>query len=264
MKSDSNRVQTNTDKTMPQTHFGYETIDLGDKQGRVNDVFDKVAERYDLMNDLMSGGLHRAWKSVMVEWLAPPRSARDFHMIDVAGGTGDIAFRTLERAGTGAHVTVCDINHSMVGVGARRAQALGLSEQTDFTVGNAESLGFPDQKFDAYTIAFGIRNVPRMEQALEEAYRVLKLGGRFMCLEFSTVNMPGLDALYDAFSFQAIPLMGQMVTGDGDPYRYLVESIRKFPSPERFQSMIERAGFERVSYRPLSGGIAAIHSGWRL
>jgi len=257
-------VQTDTDKTMSQTHFGYETIDLGDKQGRVNEVFDKVAQRYDLMNDLMSGGLHRAWKSVMVEWLSPPRTARDFHMIDVAGGTGDIAFRTLERAGGGAHVTVCDISQAMVGVGARRAKAQGFSTKTDFTVGNAENLGFPDQKFDAYTIAFGIRNVPRIEQALEEAYRVLKFGGRFLCLEFSTVNMPGLDALYDAFSFQAIPLMGQLVTGDGDPYRYLVESIRKFPPPERFKSMIERAGFEHVTYRPLSGGIAAIHSGWRL
>jgi demethylmenaquinone methyltransferase / 2-methoxy-6-polyprenyl-1,4-benzoquinol methylase len=257
-------VDLQSEKPASQTHFGFETVNLSDKQTRVNDVFDKVAQRYDLMNDLMSGGLHRAWKSVMVEWLAPPGDARDFHLIDVAGGTGDIAFRTLERAGSLTHVTICDINQAMVGVGARRADTLGFSSQTDFCVGNAECLGFPDQSFDAYTIAFGIRNVPRIDLALAEAYRVLKIGGRFMCLEFSTVNMPGLDVLYDTYSFQAIPLMGSMVTGDGEPYRYLVESIRKFPAPGRFQNMIEQAGFERVSYRPLSSGIAAVHSGWRL
>lgn len=246
------------------THFGFETVGLDDKQGRVDVVFDKVAARYDLMNDIMSGGLHRAWKSVMVEWLAPPRSSRSFEIIDVAGGTGDIAFRLAERAGDGTHVTVCDINSSMVSVGARRAIEYNLSHKVDFTVGNAETLGFPRVHFDAYTIAFGIRNVPRIDLALAEAYRVLRPGGRFLCLEFSNVDTPGLDIVYDAYSFGAIPKIGKFVTGDAQPYQYLVESIRKFPGQDRFKQMIEEAGFERVSYRNLSGGIAAIHSGWRL
>lgn len=249
---------------MQNTHFGFSEIALGDKQARVNDVFDKVAERYDLMNDLMSGGLHRAWKAALVDWLAPPRHDRRFDVLDMAGGTGDIAFRIAQVSGANAQITICDINQAMAGVGARRAHALSFRDKLRFAVGNAEALGLRNQSFDAYTIAFGIRNVPRIETALSEAYRVLRPGGRFMCLEFSKVHAPGLDALYDLYSFQAIPLMGQLVTGDGDPYRYLVESIRKFPNPDRFKRMIEHAGFGQVSYRPLTGGIAALHSGWRL
>jgi demethylmenaquinone methyltransferase/2-methoxy-6-polyprenyl-1,4-benzoquinol methylase len=239
-------------------------VPLGDKQTLVNDVFHSVARRYDLMNDLMSGGLHRVWKDVMVTTLNPPRSDAPFALLDVAGGTGDIAFRAAAAAGLGFEATVCDINGDMLAVGRERAIARHLDHQVQFVEGNAESLPFGDRRFDAYTIAFGIRNVPRIPLALKEAYRVLKPGSRFLCLEFSTVTVPGLDKLYDLFSFNVIPQLGRMVTGDAESYRYLVESIRQFPRPEAFAQMIRDAGFSRVKYDIMSGGIVALHSGWRL
>jgi demethylmenaquinone methyltransferase/2-methoxy-6-polyprenyl-1,4-benzoquinol methylase len=246
------------------THFGFRDVELGDKQGLVNEVFHSVARRYDLMNDLMSGGLHRLWKEAMITALNPPRDDTPFALLDVAGGTGDISFRAAEAAGNGFHATVCDINTDMLAVGRERAEAQHLDDRVDFVEGNAESLGFPDRNFDAYTIAFGIRNVPRIPLALAEAYRVLKPGGRFLCLEFSTVDVPGLDRLYDLFSFNVIPQIGRAVTGDAESYRYLVESIRQFPKPDAFAEMIRAAGFARVRYDIMSGGIVALHSGWRL
>lgn len=251
-------------REMP-TSFGFRTVREGEKQGMVNDVFHKVANRYDIMNDLMSGGLHRLWKDAMVSVLAPPHTpGRDWRVLDVAGGTGDIATRIVERSGREVEAVVLDINGSMLSVGQDRADKAGLSPFITFTQGNAEVLPFPDKTFDAYTIAFGIRNVPDIPKALREAHRVLKRGGRFLCLEFSEVEMPMLDKVYDAFSFHAIPAIGKAVTGDGDPYKYLVESIRKFPNQERFAEMIREAGFEKVTYRNYSGGIAALHSGWKL
>jgi demethylmenaquinone methyltransferase/2-methoxy-6-polyprenyl-1,4-benzoquinol methylase len=246
------------------THFGFKDVPLGDKQTLVNGVFHSVASRYDLMNDLMSAGLHRVWKDIMITTLDPPRSDRPFVLLDVAGGTGDIAFRAAKAAGAGFRATVCDINGDMLAVGRQRAERQRLDHQVAFVEGNAESLAFPDRSFDAYTIAFGIRNVPRIDLALREAYRVLKPGSRFLCLEFSTVEMPGLDRLYDLFSFKVIPPLGRMVTGDAESYQYLVESIRKFPKPHAFADMIKAAGFSRVSWQVLSGGIVALHSGWRL
>jgi demethylmenaquinone methyltransferase/2-methoxy-6-polyprenyl-1,4-benzoquinol methylase len=216
------------------------------------------------MNDLMSGGLHRLWKEAMITTLNPPRDDTPFALLDVAGGTGDISFRAAEAAGNGFHATVCDINTDMLAVGRERAEAQHLDDRVDFIEGNAESLDFPDKSFDAYTIAFGIRNVPRIPLALAEAYRVLKPGGRFLCLEFSAVDVPGLDRLYDLFSFNVIPQIGRAVTGDADSYRYLVESIRQFPKPDAFAEMIRAAGFGRVKYDIMSGGIVALHSGWRL
>ncbi len=246
------------------THFGFARVAETDKQGMVNEVFVKVAERYDIMNDLMSGGMHRAWKTAMIDWLAPPQGSRSFDLLDVAGGTGDIAFRFLDEAGPKAHVTICDINPSMLAVGRQRAAEARHDGACTFVTGNAEKLGFPDRQFDAYTIAFGIRNVTHIENALAEAYRVLKPGGRFLCLEFSSVDIPGLDAIYDAYSFTAIPMIGKVVAGDAAPYRYLVESIKQFPDQDRFAEMIEAAGFSRVKYRNMSGGIVALHSGWRI
>ncbi len=246
------------------THFGARDVPLVDKQGLVNDVFHSVASRYDLMNDLMSGGLHRMWKNVMVTTLNPPRNAAPFALLDVAGGTGDIAFRAAGAAGAGFHATVCDINGDMLDIGRARAARRHLEDRVSFVEGNAEALAFPDRRFDAYTIAFGIRNVPRIDAALREAWRVLRPGGRFLCLEFSTVDVPGLDKLYDLFSFRVIPPLGRVVTGDAESYRYLVESIRKFPRPPLFADMIRAAGFARVGWQPLAGGIVALHSGWRL
>ena len=235
-----------------------------EKQGLVNEVFSKAAERYDQMNDLMSGGLHRFWKDDLVTMLNPPRKPAPFKVLDVAGGTGDIAFRIVRIGGTRTHVTVADISPEMVGEGKKRAEREGLQDRCDFTVGNAESLAFPDKSFDAYTIAFGIRNVTHIDRALSEAKRVLKPGGRFLCLEFSHVDVDMLQKAYDAFSFTVIPAVGKVVTGDGQPYRYLVESIRTFPKQEEFKAMIDATGFARTSYRNLSGGIVAIHSGWRI
>ena len=246
------------------THFGFRDVPLGDKQTLVNDVFHSVAQRYDLMNDLMSAGMHRIWKDVMINALNPPRSDAPFALLDVAGGTGDIAFRAAKASGYGFQATVCDINSDMLAVGRERAIARHLEHQVSFVEGNAEALEFPDKSFDAYTIAFGIRNVPRIDLALSEAFRVLRPGSRFLCLEFSAVDVPGLDRIYDMFSFKVIPQLGKAVTGDADSYQYLVESIRKFPKPNAFAEMIRAAGFSRVSHQSLSGGIVALHSGWRL
>ena len=246
------------------THFGFRDVPLGDKQTLVNDVFHSVARRYDLMNDLMSVGLHRVWKDLMINALNPPRSDAPFALLDVAGGTGDIAFRAADAAGGGFKATVCDINADMLTVGRERAAARHLDDRVSFVEGNAEELAFKNGTFDAYTIAFGIRNVPRIEQALTEAYRVLRPGSRFLCLEFSSVDVPGLDRIYDLFSFKVIPPLGRAVTGDADSYQYLVESIRKFPKPGAFAEMIGRAGFSRVAWQSFSGGIVALHSGWRL
>jgi len=246
-----------------ETSYGFRKVGAGEKQPLVNDVFHKVANRYDLMNDLMSAGLHRLWKDAMVAWLNPPKRP-GWKVLDVAGGTGDVAFRIVEASHRQAHATVLDINGSMLAVGRDRAEKLGLAANTDFVEANAEELPFEGDTFDAYTIAFGIRNVPRIEVALAEAYRVLKRGGRFLCLEFSEVEMPLLDKAYEAWSFNAIPRIGKAVTGDGEPYSYLVESIRKFPNQQNFAAMITRAGFNRVTFRNYSGGIAALHSGWKL
>jgi demethylmenaquinone methyltransferase/2-methoxy-6-polyprenyl-1,4-benzoquinol methylase len=248
----------------PDSHFGFRQVPIEDKQTLVDDVFDSVARRYDLMNDLMSGGLHRAWKEALVTAVNPPKGDRPFALLDVAGGTGDIAFRVIESGGAGTQATVCDINAEMLGVGRERAMASGLEAQVSFVEGNAEALPFPDKSFDAYTIAFGIRNVPRIAAALAEAYRVLKPGSRFLCLEFSSVDVPGLDALYDFYSFNVIPALGRAVAGDGEAYRYLVESIRQFPKPQAFAELIAAAGFGRANFRVLTGGIVALHSGWRL
>ena len=244
------------------THFGFRDVPLGAKQAMVDDVFHSVANRYDLMNDLMSGGLHRAWKNALVAAVNPPKG-RAFSLLDLAGGTGDVAFRVLAAGGTATRATVVDINPDMLDVGRDRAAARGLAA-VSFVEGNAEALPFPDRSFDAVTIAFGIRNVPRIETALREAHRVLAIGGRFLCLEFSTVDVPRLDALYDFYSFNVIPALGRWVTGDAEAYRYLVESIRRFPRPESFAGMMQTAGLRRVSFRPLTGGVVALHSGWRL
>ncbi|GGA38051.1 bifunctional demethylmenaquinone methyltransferase/2-methoxy-6-polyprenyl-1,4-benzoquinol methylase UbiE [Pelagibacterium lentulum] len=252
-------------ETQATTHFGTRTVPLEDKQGLVNDVFFKVASRYDLMNDLMSGGIHRIWKDHMVARLAPQRNgARPYKVLDMAGGTGDIAMRIINQSHGFAQVTVSDINANMLGVGAERAKSWRYPGQVEFVEANAEDLPFEDKSFDAYTIAFGIRNVPRIEKALSEAHRVLKRGGRLLVLEFSSVDVPGLDAVYSLFSDHLIPPMGRMVTGDAEPYRYLVESIRNFPDPAKFSAMIEAAGFKRVTHDALSGNIAALHGGWKL
>jgi demethylmenaquinone methyltransferase / 2-methoxy-6-polyprenyl-1,4-benzoquinol methylase len=258
-------------KTMPDrtagpetTHFGFEDIALRDKQGRVNRVFEDVAARYDLMNDLMSAGLHRAWKSSLITALSLPRGARSFRLLDIAGGTGDIALRALKRGGPGVNVTLFDINPSMLDVGRGRTTKAGFEKRVEIVEGNAEELPFPEHSFDAVTIAFGLRNVPRMDRALSEARRVLAPGGRFFCLEFSTVDVALLDRIYDLYSFKVIPQIGKRVAGDEDAYRYLVESIRKFPPPDDLADMMRDAGFQRVGHTPYTGGIAALHSGWRL
>jgi len=249
-----------TEKT---ASFGFREVPEDAKEGLVREVFSSVAARYDLMNDLMSAGVHRIWKDAMVEWLNPQPG---WKTLDVAGGTGDIAFRIVEMArarGGEANVTVCDINQQMLGEGVRRAEAKG-ENAIEWVCGNAETLPFPDASFDAYTIAFGIRNVTHIDVALREARRVLKPGGRFLCLEFSKVEMPGLDALYDAYSFKLLPKIGGWVAKDEDSYRYLAESIRKFPPQAKFAQMIGDAGLSQVKVRNLSGGIAAMHSAWRV
>jgi len=235
------------DRPGETTHFGFRDVPLGDKQTLVNSVFHSVAPRYDLMNDLMSAGLHRVWKNIMINALNPPKSDTPFALLDVAGGTGDIAFRAADAAGANFRATVCDINPDMLRVGRERAAAGHLDDRVSFVEGNAERLGFADRAFDAYTIAFGIRNVPRIDLALSEAFRVLRPGSRFLCLEFSVVDVPGLDRLYELFSFKVIPPLGRAVTGDAESYQYLVESIRKFARPNAFAEMIRSACFARVN-----------------
>jgi demethylmenaquinone methyltransferase/2-methoxy-6-polyprenyl-1,4-benzoquinol methylase len=252
-----------TGDPMEETHFGFSQVPLADKQRHVDQVFQRVAARYDVMNDLMSGFLHRAWKDRLVTLLHPPMSRR-FHHLDVAGGTGDVAFRVARAGGPRTDVTLLDINPDMLQVGRKRAAKNHLEPQLSFIEGNAEALPFPNAEFDAYTIAFGIRNVPRINVALAEAYRVLRRGGRILCLEFSNVENAALDRLYEAYSFRAIPRLGQLITGDAEAYRYLVESIRRFPPAEEFRMMIAAAGFERTSFTKMSGGVVAIHSGWKL
>jgi demethylmenaquinone methyltransferase/2-methoxy-6-polyprenyl-1,4-benzoquinol methylase len=243
--------------------FGFRDVPEAEKEGLVREVFSSVAARYDLMNDLMSAGVHRIWKDAMVEWLNPQPGWRT---LDVAGGTGDIAFRIANMArsrGGEADITVCDINAAMLGEGKRRAGEKN-EQAISWVCGDAEKLPVPDAHFDAYTIAFGIRNVTHIDAALREARRVLKPGGRFLCLEFSKVNVPGLDAVYDAYSFRLMPRIGGLVAGDEESYRYLAESIRRFPAPDVFAGMIAEAGLSQGKVRILSGGIAAMHSAWRI
>lgn len=245
--------------------YGFRSVPLADKQDMVGSVFDRVARRYDLMNDLISLGAHRAWKSAMISLLNPPREPRrPYRVLDVAGGTGDVAFRIDDSTSHAAEIVVLDINGSMLAVGRDRARRAGRGDNLTFVQANAEDVPFASNHFDAYTIAFGIRNVPRIERALGEACRVLKPGGRFVCLEFSTVDMPVLDRIYDLYSFNVVPAVGRLVAGDDEPYRYLVESIRRFPSQERFAAMISAAGLSRVTVRNMSGGIVALHSAWKI
>ena len=249
----------------PTTHFGERTIPLSEKQGMVDQVFHGVADRYDLMNDLMSLGVHRIWKDAMVASLAPPKTGRrPYRVLDMAGGTGDIAERILKASVGYAEVTVADINADMLRVGRERARKWRFGSQATFVQANAEALPFADASFDAYTIAFGIRNVPRIEAALSEACRVLKRGGRFLCLEFSAVDVPGFDRIYREFSDRVIPRLCSVVARDRESYQYLVESIRKFPQPAAFSAMIARAGFRRVTHTAFSGNIAALHGAWKI
>lgn len=242
------------------THFGFQTVDESAKAGMVKGVFNSVADQYDLMNDVMTAGIHRVWKDSLIESLNPRKNMK---LLDVAGGTGDIAFRFLDAAAEGT-VTVCDINAEMLRVGKARAEASGYGERANFVCGDAMKLPFADREMDAYTIAFGIRNVTRVQEALGEAYRVLKPGGRFFCLEFSPEVVPVLQKAYDAYSFNVIPKMGEIVASDRDSYQYLVESIRRFPAPGRFESMIKEAGFSRTGYRTMTVGVVAIHYGTRI
>ncbi|MDA8870733.1 bifunctional demethylmenaquinone methyltransferase/2-methoxy-6-polyprenyl-1,4-benzoquinol methylase UbiE [Rhizobiaceae bacterium] len=246
-----------------ETAYGFTPVKPGEKQAKVDHVFHSVAARYDLMNDLMSAGVHRLWKQALVAKAAPSKT-RPWHALDVAGGTGDIAFRLVEASDGNAKVTVLDINGSMLDVGRDRAVDEGMADAVDFVEANAEVLPFADNTFDAYTVAVGIRNVPRMDLALAEAYRVLKPGGQFLCLEFSEVDVPLLDKIYDAWSFNAIPAIGERVTGDRESYRYLVESIRKFPNQSTFAAAIREAGFSRVDWRNMTGGVVALHTGWKV
>ena len=243
-----------------ETHFGFETINENEKAGRVQGVFNSVASKYDVMNDVMSLGVHRIWKDMMMDWLAPQAGQK---LLDVAGGTGDIAFRFLERSDFG-HATVLDLTSSMLAEGRSRAEAKQMINEIDWVVGDAMNLPFEDNVFDVYTISFGIRNVTRPQEALKEAYRVLKPGGRIMVLEFSQIPVPLGQWFYDRYSFNLIPKMGELIANDRSSYQYLVESIRKFPDQETFLGMVEAAGFENAKYRNLSLGIACLHSGWKI
>ncbi|MEP7222899.1 MAG: class I SAM-dependent methyltransferase [Novosphingobium sp.] len=240
-----------------QVSFGYEEVSPEEKTRRVGEVFSSVAAKYDVMNDVMSAGMHRLWKDSFVRRVKPREGEA---ILDMAGGTGDIAFR---MAAHGAAVTVSDINQDMLDVGLERAVERGIDGLV-WSCQNAESLSFPDRFFDAYTIAFGIRNVTRIDAALAEAYRVLRYGGRFFCLEFSTTEWPGFREVYDAYSHKLVPRLGQAIAGDGESYRYLVESIRRFPKMNEFEAMIREAGFVRTKVEPILGGLVAIHSGWKI
>ncbi|MEC3861840.1 bifunctional demethylmenaquinone methyltransferase/2-methoxy-6-polyprenyl-1,4-benzoquinol methylase UbiE [Mesobacterium sp. TK19101] len=249
-----------TDDIGKTTHFGFQEVPETEKAGRVQGVFGSVASKYDVMNDAMSMGIHRVWKDAMMDWLAPRPGQR---LLDVAGGTGDISFRFLKRAGHG-HATVLDLTEPMLVEGRKRAEAGTMADSLDWVVGDAMALPFPDNTFDVYTISFGIRNVTRPQEALNEAFRVLKPGGRLMVLEFSQIPNDMMQKVYDLYSFNIIPRMGQVIAGDRDSYQYLVESIRKFPDQETFLSMVKAAGFENAKYRNLTMGIACLHSGWKI
>jgi demethylmenaquinone methyltransferase/2-methoxy-6-polyprenyl-1,4-benzoquinol methylase len=246
-----------TDKT---THFGAQTIPEDEKAGKVRNLFTDVANKYDVMNDVMSMGIHRIWKEAMMDWLAPRPGQK---LLDVAGGTGDVSFKFLKRAGHG-HATVCDLTEGMLIEGRKRAEAEAMQDSLDWVVGDAMDLPFENNTFDVYTISFGIRNVTRPQEALNEAYRVLKPGGRLMVLEFSQLPNPAMQKAYDLYSFNVIPRMGQLIANDRDSYQYLVESIRNFPDQETFLGMVRAAGFEQAKYRNLTMGIAALHSGWKI
>jgi demethylmenaquinone methyltransferase/2-methoxy-6-polyprenyl-1,4-benzoquinol methylase len=250
-------MQDNSEKT---THFGFKDIPEAEKASRVQGVFGSVASKYDIMNDVMSMGIHRIWKDAMMDWLAPRPDTR---LLDVAGGTGDVSFRYLARAGR-AHATVLDLTEPMLVEGRKRAEADQMASSLDWVVGDAMALPFAANTFDVYTISFGIRNVTRPQDALNEAYRVLKPGGRLMVLEFSQIPNEMMQKAYDLYSFNVIPRMGQAIAGDRDSYQYLVESIRKFPDQETFLGMVKAAGFSQASYRNLSMGIACLHSGWKI
>ena len=249
-----------TAENQKTTHFGFQTVDEDAKAGMVHGVFSRVASKYDIMNDLMCVGIHRLWKDAMMDWLAPRPGQK---LLDVAGGTGDVAFRFLKRA-PGATATVCDMTESMLIEGQKRAEAEDMAARLSWVVGDAMALPFDDNSFDVYTISFGIRNVTRIPDALREAYRVLRPGGRLVVLEFNRIPNDMLQWLYDRYSFNVIPVMGQIVADDRDSYQYLVESIRKFPDQDSFARMIREAGFDQVKYRNLSLGIAALHSGWKI
>ncbi len=240
-----------------QVSFGYETVGAEEKTRRVGEVFSGVAAKYDVMNDAMSAGLHRLWKDTFVRRVKPQTGEA---ILDMAGGTGDIAFRLAE---SGAEVTVADINQEMLDVGIERAMKRGIDTLV-WSRQNAEQLAYPDRVFDAYTIAFGIRNVTHIDKALAEAFRVLKFGGRFFCLEFSTTEWPGFKDAYDLYSHRIVPQIGKAIAGDADSYRYLIESIRRFPPMPEFERMIRAAGFERTKVEPILGGLVAIHSGWKI
>ena len=242
------------------THFGFETVPEAEKAGKVQNVFTSVASKYDIMNDMMSVGIHRIWKEAMMDWLAPRPGQR---LLDVAGGTGDISLKFLKRAGSG-HATVLDITENMLIEGRKRAETDQILDSLDWIVGDAMSLPFADNSFDVYTISFGIRNVTQPQEALNEAFRILRPGGRLMVLEFSQIPVPLAQKAYDLYSFNVIPTMGKLITNDRSSYQYLVESIRKFPDQETFLSMVQHAGFKNTSYRNLSLGIAALHSGWKV
>ena len=248
-------------ETSGEADFGYRRVAADEKAGLVRRVFDSVAERYDLMNDLMSGGIHRRWKAFLIDRLNP-RPGQS--LLDIAGGTGDVALRFLDRAGPSGVAFVCDINETMLRRGRDRAIDRGRLDGIAWLVGDAERLPLATSCLDAVTIAFGLRNVTHVAAALAEAHRVLKPGGRFLCLEFSRVVLPILDRAYDLYSFAVLPRLGEWVTGDRAAYQYLVESIRRFPSQEELVGLMQTAGFEQVSFRNLTGGIAALHSGWRL
>ncbi|MGB3165448.1 MAG: class I SAM-dependent methyltransferase [Alteraurantiacibacter sp.] len=241
--------------------FGYEDVAPGEKTARVGGVFSNVASKYDIMNDAMSGGMHRLWKDQFVRRVKPQKGEA---ILDMAGGTGDIAFR---MAAKGAEVVVADINQEMLDVGIERAMDRGMAKESgglSWSRQNAEELTYPDRQFDAYTIAFGIRNVTHIDRALREAHRVLKFGGRFFCLEFSTMTFPGMKEAYDFYSHRIVPQIGKAVAGDEASYRYLIESIRRFPPMPEFEAMIRDAGFARTKVEPIMGGLVAIHSGWKI
>lgn len=242
------------------THFGFETVPEHEKAGRVQNLFSSVANKYDVMNDVMSVGIHRLWKEAMMDWLAPRPGQQ---LLDVAGGTGDISFKFLDRAGHG-HATVLDLTEGMLVEGRKRAEAAKMADSLDWVTGDAMALPFPDNSFDVYTVSFGIRNVTRPQDALNEAFRVLRPGGRLMVLEFSQLPNPMMQKAYDLYSFNVIPRMGQLVAGDSASYQYLVESIRNFPDQDTFLGMVKTAGFGNATYRNLSMGIACLHSGWKI